>query len=275
MYQAQCDANNCLAEGYNGGWIGENLAASGHSNPQWTLDPATGGIGRWFDESTQYHFDSQTSFGVTGHWTQGAWAASRYIGCGYAACSTNSPFSLEQWFNFVCKYYPGGNYGGMDPYETGTECTECGKDRTSCTDSLCAGNQCSACAVDYGQRTCDYNSSTCPAKILRSDGVSVTSVCSPELWDAKSEGALVGGVVGSFFTLIALLGVLGFVVYFGVVKRNENGATYDGSENKILLVLVLCALLLFVLPPISFAFVKGNVVMGNGYNPYDSCKVGW
>ena len=83
------------------------MAASGigGTNVDWDMETVLNGIKNWYDESSLYHFDDRTSFGVTGHWTQGVWAKTRYIGCGYAACSGNGPFSssIDNWFNFVCK----------------------------------------------------------------------------------------------------------------------------------------------------------------------------
>ena len=105
---------------------------------------------------------------MTGHWTQGVWAKTRYIGCGYAACSTGSPWGNQyangQWFYTVCKYFPGGNYNGAYPYTEGTKCSDCDADRSTCEGSnggLCGGDICLNCAADFFQNDCTYTASTC------------------------------------------------------------------------------------------------------------------
>ena len=148
-------------------------ATSGSAN--WNLDDILNGIEGWYNESVDYHWDSKSSYGVVGHWTQGVWAKSRYLGCGYAACDTGSPFgsSFTNWLNVVCKYYPGGNYGSSYPYTEGTKCSDCDADRTSCVgdnSGLCGGDMCLNCAVDYFNADCVYDDSTCPTDTVSGDG---------------------------------------------------------------------------------------------------------
>merc|ERR1719461_1644281 len=73
MYKALCDDDDCLAVGYSSEWIGENLASSANTNPNWDIDDILSGVTNWFDESVDYHWDTQNAFGVVGHWTQGVW----------------------------------------------------------------------------------------------------------------------------------------------------------------------------------------------------------
>merc|ERR1712032_1496824 len=173
MYQVLCDDDDCLAVGYNDQWIGENLYATATSSdsPIWSTDNIINGVTAWYDESEDYHFDTQTAFGVVGHWTQGVWAKTRYLGCGYAACDVDSPFGSDftNWFYVVCKYFPGGNYNGADPYTQGTKCSDCDADRSDCegdNGGLCAGDICLNCAADFFQSDCTYDEDTCPTDIV-------------------------------------------------------------------------------------------------------------
>ena len=129
-----------------------------------------------------YYWDTQTSHGTTGHWTQGVWAKTRYLGCGYAACDTGSPWgdsgSFSEWFYVVCKYFPGGNFNSAYPYTEGTKCSDCDADRSECegdNGGLCGGDICLNCAADFFQNACTYTDSTCPSTIYDGDGIGDTS----------------------------------------------------------------------------------------------------
>eukprot|EP01084_Bolivina_argentea_P312355 540764_1 len=185
MYYDLCQNNNCKASDFtnNPYQIGENLQADADYSSG--IDAVLGGINAWYNEAKNYHWNSQSAvIGVAGHWTQGVWAKTRYIGCGYAVCSTGSPWGNEHpnWFNFVCKYLPGGNYGSSQPYTptpTPTKCTECEDDRSGCvsspisnSDALCGGSMCSSCVVDFFREKCTYSGDNCPDIIICNDGVS-------------------------------------------------------------------------------------------------------
>eukprot|EP01084_Bolivina_argentea_P316653 548928_1 len=178
MYKTQCDNDNCNAFGYTTGNIGENIANSASSEPTgFNMDNILGGITLWYDESKKYHFPTKTEFGVVGHWRQGVWASTRYLGCGYAICDNGSP-KTPYWVNFVCKYYPAGNINTktQDPYTSGKKCSDCDNDRNGCIGSgmgLCGGGQCPACGSSIVTKKCDYdsNSKSCPTDRLCDDGL--------------------------------------------------------------------------------------------------------
>jgi len=196
MYDAQCAAGGCKARGFDANgwsnWIGENLAFAG-GRSQYSMAHVLHGIASWFDESADYVWsEGRTRRGgdQVGHWTAGVWAASRYVGCGYAVCPSGSagPWgdSYGQWINVVCKYYPGGNFNSRAPYTVASDnegpCSACGADRQGCVsaassvdgvepvNALCGGAQCSACAVDANQEPCFYSQATCPSAWLSNDG---------------------------------------------------------------------------------------------------------
>jgi len=196
MYDAQCAAGSCKAPGFDANgwstWIGENLAFAG-GRSQYSMAHVLHGIESWFDESADYVWsEGRTRLGgdQVGHWTAGVWAASRYVGCGYAVCPSGSagPWgdSYGQWINVVCKYYPGGNFNSRAPYTVASDnegpCSACSADRQGCVsaassvdgvepvNALCGGAQCSACAVDANQERCSYAQSTCPSALLSNDG---------------------------------------------------------------------------------------------------------
>jgi len=219
MYADQCEDGNCKAHGFTADsrtgseWIGENIAAS--SGNAYSMQHIESAIHGWYDESVDYVWSTgETRQGgdQIGHWTQGVWAKTRYLGCGYAICpgGASGPFGDRTgWINFVCKYYPGGNYNGAEPYTAATsssnsggggssggrgsgrsgtrslqattsKCSECESDRQGCVSSvtpyaaaqnaLCGGPQCSACAVDYNQQSCDYGFASCPSDVFKNDG---------------------------------------------------------------------------------------------------------
>ena len=148
------------------------------------MDQVFNGIDNWFDESQDYYWDDQESFATTGHWTAGVWAKSRYIGCGYANCDFDSPFgdAAPNWINFVCKMYPGGNFGSGQPYTEGTKCSDCDGDRSTCTgdnSGLCDGGMCLNCAVDYFQSDCGYDEDSCPSTMYYGDGIGSETTASP------------------------------------------------------------------------------------------------
>eukprot|EP01083_Nonionella_stella_P070275 187928_1 len=141
--------------------IGENLAWNGDN---YDLDLILSQIETgWWDEYTIWTY-GMTNDGCSpngehnscGHYTQMAWANTRYIGCGYAnGCSGYSG-------TFACNYFPSGNFNGDDypPYTSGTACSSCDADRWQCKsiydsrsitagsygaqpyDALCGGGAC-------------------------------------------------------------------------------------------------------------------------------------
>ncbi|KAL5272140.1 hypothetical protein ACHWQZ_G000380 [Mnemiopsis leidyi] len=64
----------------------------------------------WYDEIKDWDFSKSASKGgVTGHFTQVVWAASKQVNCGYATFKDNSFNS----YYVVCQYYPPGNYNNQ------------------------------------------------------------------------------------------------------------------------------------------------------------------
>jgi hypothetical protein len=115
------------------GWdsIGENIAyqsgtpidgshSSSTSKTLSNLGTAEFSVYRWaVNEAKRYTYgrkgngDSCTS--VCGHFTQVAWANTRYVGCGVADCSSN-PASGKYKSVLVCNYYPAANMPNQYPY---------------------------------------------------------------------------------------------------------------------------------------------------------------
>merc|ERR1719242_2856846 len=197
-YQTLCDEDGCMATGYsNDTWIGENLACTAtDGSPSWSITNALEGIDRWYNESQLYYWDDQSSGGTTGHYTMGVYDESRYIGCGYANCDVNSPFgsTYSNWFYFACKYYPGGGWSGEDPYVTGTKCSDCEPDRSTCSgadSALCDGGMCLNCAVDYfWDDDCGYDDTTCPSTMYYGDGIGNQTTSTPTTADTDASTAV-------------------------------------------------------------------------------------
>lgn len=195
QYRALCDADDdCKAIGYTNQYIGENIAMAGShvgmhaARAGWEKFSLLGGVTAWFDEAKDFEWANPNNYhGVTGHWTAGVAAHTRYVGCGYAMCSTGSYWpDYPKWQNLVCKYFPGGNMGGENgglPYDavtpTGGPCSDCASDLTSCTgpnDVLCGGDMCLNCAVQFAsgwpRRQCtQWTPDTCPKMFASEDGV--------------------------------------------------------------------------------------------------------
>lgn len=93
------------------GYVGENLHAASGTGP---ASPA-GVVNGWFSEHARYHYESNSCFGVCGHYTQVAWRDSERVGCASHYCETIQGLSWSGVIT-VCDYAPGGNFGGQRPY---------------------------------------------------------------------------------------------------------------------------------------------------------------
>ena len=75
----------------------------------------------WASEAPDYDYASNTCNAppdrTCGHYTQIVWRSSTLVGCAYARCTQNSPFSgFPTWDFWVCDYSPPGNWVGQRPY---------------------------------------------------------------------------------------------------------------------------------------------------------------
>ena len=101
-------------------------------------------------------------------------------------------------------------------------------------------------------------------------------------WNDTSEALLISGVVGSFFALIIGISSITFIFY-NIFKKNgtsdieisETSSMVMSRSGKHMLRFVISGLIVFLLPPISFAFLKSNVITGDNSNPFDYCELSW
>ncbi|HKO50598.1 MAG TPA: CAP domain-containing protein [Polyangiaceae bacterium] len=109
---AQAWADQCNFSHYTAGY-GQNLYASAGGGPP----SPTAVVTSWVSEVAEYNYSSNACSGTCGHYTQVVWRSSILVGCGYKACSTNTPFGAQfpNWHNVVCNYSPPGNNGSR-PY---------------------------------------------------------------------------------------------------------------------------------------------------------------
>lgn len=105
-----CYWGHTPSRSYNGSYFGENLAANTGSNG--SIEDS---VQRWVNEHTDYNYSSNSSTGVTGHYTQVVWGNTTRVGCGVAYCPSIEGLSWGGQI-FTCQYQPGGNYGGTRPY---------------------------------------------------------------------------------------------------------------------------------------------------------------
>jgi pathogenesis-related protein 1 len=78
-----------------------------------------GASASWASEEPDYDYASNGCSGAEcGHYTQIVWRDTHEVGCGVAACGTNSPFlpDFPDWTFVVCDYDPPGNFDGERPY---------------------------------------------------------------------------------------------------------------------------------------------------------------
>jgi pathogenesis-related protein 1 len=103
------DTENCNALHEDSSNLGENIAYGtvGFS--------ASAAIKLWADEKSDpgYVFNPVYTFDAkTGHYTQMVWRDSIQLGCSTTRCSGN----FEGYLLHVCRYSPGGNVDGDQPY---------------------------------------------------------------------------------------------------------------------------------------------------------------
>lgn len=108
---AQAWADECSFSHSAAGY-GQNLYASGGGGGP----SPTAVVTSWVNEVAMYNYSANTCSGTCGHYTQVVWRSSTKLGCGFKACSKNSPFAqFQNWYIVVCNYSPPGNNGSR-PY---------------------------------------------------------------------------------------------------------------------------------------------------------------
>merc|ERR1711936_1125212 len=134
-------AHSSNADRSNGdfSYIGENIYVNTGSFNAW------GVVQSWFDEKSDYDFDTQTCQPnkMCGHYTQVVWAGSSALGCAVSFCENG----ITGWndrsgnphvgYTVFCNYGPGGNYRGQDPFTKGAPCSECPSSMDTCEVNLC------------------------------------------------------------------------------------------------------------------------------------------
>ncbi|XP_077516660.1 scoloptoxin SSD976-like [Amblyomma americanum] len=106
--------------------VGQNLAYATDYTKQTVVEGKTW-VDDWFSEYRDFnpnavsHFDIGGSRGVVTHFTQIAWANTRYIGCGFSNYVLGGRIKRL----FVCNYAPAGNILRRPMYMPGPACTQC------------------------------------------------------------------------------------------------------------------------------------------------------
>ncbi|KAJ8041461.1 Cysteine-rich secretory protein LCCL domain-containing 2 [Holothuria leucospilota] len=124
----------------------------------------------WYKELLDY--DVLTGYCTPGkpcgHYTQLAWANTKYVGCEANFCKSlydpNRDRRIKNAVYLVCNYGPGGNYAGEAPYKIGAPCTECSSWSGKCENGLCSD--------------CDLSSEFCECAIQCHNGGTLdTTTC--------------------------------------------------------------------------------------------------
>ncbi|XP_075546492.1 scoloptoxin SSD43-like [Dermacentor variabilis] len=111
--------------------VGQNIAWNYEPSETQVVDSA-GRVKDWFDEYKDFKAGNVDPFRVdpgpvVTHFTQVAWAETRYLGCGYTHYKLrddNDP-RLPYKKLFVCHYAPGGNVIRRSMYKKGSACSAC------------------------------------------------------------------------------------------------------------------------------------------------------
>ncbi|XP_039354659.1 glioma pathogenesis-related protein 1-like [Mauremys reevesii] len=110
--------------------VGENIWTGSLS-----LFSVSAAIRNWYNEVTDYNFETRYCTRMCGHYTQVVWATSYKVGCAVQFCPSVTGFKgLTNGAHFVCNYAPAGNYP-TQPYKTGAACSDCNGEK--CVDKLC------------------------------------------------------------------------------------------------------------------------------------------
>ncbi|XP_066018960.1 uncharacterized protein [Pocillopora verrucosa] len=144
------------------GHVGQNLAR------EWgKLQNPEDRVTQWYKEYEFYKFSkfaspmtaAQCSRQPCGHYTQLAWATSRYVGCGVNWCDKEFG-PPHHWIPgetiVTCDYGPTGNIIGQYPYKTGAPCSKCASGKGFCYKNLCrdCDNFDSECGKSLTQAMC-------------------------------------------------------------------------------------------------------------------------
>eukprot|EP01084_Bolivina_argentea_P265723 450524_1 len=156
---AQSHAEGCVwahsTQPING--YGENIA---YTTATWDVAALKDRIKAWLDDEAVHtkFTGSGVNYGnlqcsdVCGHFTQGIWAKTAELGCGYYACpgTPSNPSASGTWKYLVCNYFTRGNIAIMQNgnvinsvYTTGTSsCTtaSCPTGYKNCVNHLCAAS---------------------------------------------------------------------------------------------------------------------------------------
>ena len=106
--------------------LGENLAycagSSCNESPAVTDGSGIGGGEGWWEERLDYDWETDTSDGITSHYTQMVSSNVYAIGCATQHCDGPGPFDWEgRWWWTSCLYGPRGQayWNGTKPYDRG------------------------------------------------------------------------------------------------------------------------------------------------------------
>ncbi|XP_072013044.1 uncharacterized protein [Amphiura filiformis] len=98
----------------------------------------------WYREKTFYDIntDECQRNAICGHYTQIAWANTKYVGCALNYCrqlhDPNNGMDYPSALYLVCNYGPGGNIHSHFPYQIGRSCSECSSGTGKCKAGLCS-----------------------------------------------------------------------------------------------------------------------------------------
>lgn len=111
--------------------VGQNIAWNYEPTETPVVDSA-GRVKDWFDEYKDFNAGNVDSFRVDSgpvvtHFTQVAWAETRYIGCGYTHYKLRNDNDPRLPFKklYVCHYAPAGNVIRRSMYKRGVACSAC------------------------------------------------------------------------------------------------------------------------------------------------------
>ncbi|OQR67638.1 venom allergen 5-like [Tropilaelaps mercedesae] len=114
---------------------GQNLFTAWAQTDDDPVSDWSSAIDAWFHEYRTMPADVVKSFRFGNdfaHFTQAAWATTRFVGCGYAMFRQNGRYVHL----YTCNYGEAGNVWGTPIYKAGKPCSRCPK-KTKCFQALC------------------------------------------------------------------------------------------------------------------------------------------
>ena len=105
---------------------------------------------------------------------------------------------------------------------------------------------------------------------------SVPTVYLPQV----DESLIIASSVGALIAIVLIISILFHVTYqiYKQLENSNNGKKIQFVQTKVgkrIMAATYVALILYLLSCISMAFIRSNAIVGDSYDPYKNCNIGW